>query len=104
MFVPRKKRLPKKQIESALRLKRKLRILIGGIPRKIRVSPQIILLRRMTPLIRRLSPRKQDKTSSKNQSRRPNHLMNADGNEESRVGFGSDVPAFMLKAVDLKQP
>lgn len=49
-------------------------------------------------------PKNQDKTKQKHQSRKPYQQSDCDGPEERRVGFGSDVPAFMLKAIDLKEP
>jgi superfamily II DNA/RNA helicase len=47
-------------------------------------------------------PMKQNPGKEKNRSKKPHHQVDADGPDERRVGFGSDVPAFMLKAVTVK--
>jgi len=45
-----------------------------------------------------------EKKSGKSKSRHTSRKLNQpdDGPEETRIGFGLDVPAFMLKSVDLK--
>jgi superfamily II DNA/RNA helicase len=42
------------------------------------------------------------KSAMDNRSKKKPEPLDADNNEEIRVGFGSDVPAFMLKGVNLK--
>lgn len=48
-------------------------------------------------------PKKPDRTKQQHpHTKKHHHQADADGPDEGRVGFGSDVPAFMLRAVNLK--
>ncbi len=48
------------------------------------------------------SSKKVDRRKQQHPHKKPHHQIDADVPEESRVGFGSDVPAFMLRTLDLK--
>jgi len=45
---------------------------------------------------------KQDRIRKQPPQKKPHHSIEVDCPDESRVGFGADVPAFILKAVKLK--
>ncbi|MGV8949318.1 MAG: hypothetical protein ACOH2E_08180 [Candidatus Paracaedibacter sp.] len=47
-------------------------------------------------------PKKPDRPKHPHPHKRPHHGIDADGSDEGGVGFGADVPAFMLRAVDLQ--
>lgn len=46
--------------------------------------------------------KKSPKTKQQHPSKKPYHQIDIEDLEEGRIGFGSDVPAFMLRAVNLK--
>lgn len=48
------------------------------------------------------SPKKSDKPKHSHPHKKPHHGIEPDGPDEGRVGFGADVPAFMLRVVNLK--
>ncbi|MBX9804761.1 MAG: DEAD/DEAH box helicase [Alphaproteobacteria bacterium] len=50
------------------------------------------------------SQKKPDRPKQQSPHKRSSRQPESDGPDEPRVGFGSEVPAFMLKAVNLKQP
>ncbi|MGV8948717.1 MAG: DEAD/DEAH box helicase [Candidatus Paracaedibacter sp.] len=47
-------------------------------------------------------PKKPDRPKHPHPHKRPHHGIDADGSDEGRVGFGADVPAFMLRTLNLK--
>ena len=58
---------------------------------------------KMSPTEPTQAEKKSGNKETRNQPKKPHQKSEAVTPEEPRVGFGSDVPAFMLKAVDLKK-